>query len=343
MTSFAVMAYNTTNIGDDVQSVAAEAYLPEGTGKTYVYRDEIANDGGWSSDMDKIKLIGNAWYGGKRFSWPPAQQYDFLPIAMHIEYGNSIVRKRFEKEQSLKYVKGIGALGARDLSTLKYLRSLGLNAYFSGCLTLTLQRISTLRKQPFGVTVDVDKDVANAISQSASKDVIRLSANVPAMKNTQRRMRIARTLLGIYQSASFVVTSRIHVMLPCLALGTPVVFVPRGNMFEPKRLEGLTDLSHTYISAQTFLGDIHSGKLNLDKFTNPVQHIKLRNDLIERVRGFTGNQPRPYADVNDFLIDIYDRREIADYFNRIESTFMITNSWNTFKYKVKHRLRHHAE
>ena len=40
------------------------------------------------------------------------------------------------------------------------------------------------------------------------------------------RRRAAREALEDYQRAELVVTSRLHAMLPCLAFGTPVVYVP---------------------------------------------------------------------------------------------------------------------
>ena len=41
----------------------------------------------------------------------------------------------------------------------------------------------------------------------------------------QVRFDRAAWLLGIYSSAKAVVTGRLHCALPCLALGTPVLFV----------------------------------------------------------------------------------------------------------------------
>lgn len=60
---------------------------------------------------------------------------------------------------------------------------------------------------------------------------------------------LAESLLDKYANARFVVTSRIHCALPCLALETPVLYVENGNDKEISRcrLDGLLDLFHRII------------------------------------------------------------------------------------------------
>src|SRR5690606_10514170 len=57
---------------------------------------------------------------------------------------------------------------------------------------------------------------------------------------------LAEELLNKYSTAKLVITSRIHCALPCLALGTPVIYL---NGFEKEfdacRMEGLSDLFYT--------------------------------------------------------------------------------------------------
>lgn len=59
----------------------------------------------------------------------------------------------------------------------------------------------------------------------------------------------ADQLLKGYASAQYVVTSRIHAALPCLGIGTPVIFVKHpdivGEQFNGNRTAGLQELFHT--------------------------------------------------------------------------------------------------
>ena len=114
---------------------------------------------------------------------------------------------------------------------------------------------------------DVDREVADFIKRRTLKDVVILShdntrpllpreivdfakehakpddiptSHYPAVPdrshrgsqyrgNWNFRHALAEGLLRFYQGASLVVTSRLHAALPCLALGTPVLFVKEGS------------------------------------------------------------------------------------------------------------------
>jgi hypothetical protein len=58
------------------------------------------------------------------------------------------------------------------------------------------------------------------------------------------RMAEAQRLVEDYARASLVITSRIHCALPCLGLGTPVLFVNNGlqSLSSSCRMKGLIDL-----------------------------------------------------------------------------------------------------
>ena len=52
----------------------------------------------------------------------------------------------------------------------------------------------------------------------------------------------ARSLLNSYSSASLVITSRLHCALPCLAMGTPCIFVSEDTLKNDGRFNGLYEL-----------------------------------------------------------------------------------------------------
>ena len=57
----------------------------------------------------------------------------------------------------------------------------------------------------------------------------------------QQRMQIAKKYYKIYSSAKLIVTSRIHVAMPCRALGTDCIFIHNRYAQDPrfKGLEGV--------------------------------------------------------------------------------------------------------
>ena len=93
-------------------------------------------------------------------------------------------------------------------------------------------------------------------------------------------------------SAKFVVTSKIHTALPCLAIGTPVIFI-NGGLYDKAnvyRLGGLVDMMNQVIIDKK--GNISTNfdiKLPITAdsvFENPTRHVKYANELAERCRKF---------------------------------------------------------
>ena len=128
--SLAVSTVRAINIGDYVQALAASQFYPQIDG--FVEREHLDEYHG-----DHCKMIMNAYYMHDGNHWPPSSQIKPLFIAMHV---NSLVRDAFSRSDSIEYLKKHAPIGCRDYGTLKFLQSLGVDAYFSGCLTLTLGR-----------------------------------------------------------------------------------------------------------------------------------------------------------------------------------------------------------
>ena len=76
-------------------------------------------------------------------------------------------------------------------------------------------------------------------------NLIELSHVVDNVKTTDEfyKFALADKYLTLYAQARLVVTTRIHVALPCLAFGTPVILY--GHVWGQTRLSGLLDLFHT--------------------------------------------------------------------------------------------------
>jgi lipopolysaccharide biosynthesis glycosyltransferase len=142
---------------------------------------------------------------------------------------------------AIEYLRVHGPIGCRDWTTVDLLLSAGVPAFFSGCLTTTVNAMFPApdasgragADAPVAY-VDVEpKDGCEATSQ-ADKRVRQetLAAN----------LRRAIDLLDEYRSRhSAVVTSRLHCYLPCRSIGVTVQFTPR-NLADI-RYNGLVDLS----------------------------------------------------------------------------------------------------
>lgn len=117
------------NIGDYVQALAAAQFLPHIDG--FVERDELSH-----YTEEPCNVIMNGWYMHRPENWPPpTDKIRPLFVAFHV---NSLVKEQMCSKKSIAYLKQYEPIGCRDMYTRDMLRECGVDAYFSGCLTLTL-------------------------------------------------------------------------------------------------------------------------------------------------------------------------------------------------------------
>ena len=85
---------------------------------------------------------------------------------------------------------------------------------------------------------------ASSIDHALLENAIYRTHMIPAkcIGSHTERLEYARQLLSDYSKAKFVITSKLHCGLPCLGIGTPVVFVAASAMFRSGRLGGIIDL-----------------------------------------------------------------------------------------------------
>lgn len=119
---------SAVNIGDYVQALASSQFYPQIDG--FVERDELS-----LYDGESCKMIMNGWYMAKPENWPPSDKIDPLFVAFHI---NSKAKDKMLQPKSIDYLKHHEPIGCRDTYTRDLLKEKGVDAYFSGCMTLTL-------------------------------------------------------------------------------------------------------------------------------------------------------------------------------------------------------------
>src|SRR6056297_854863 len=129
---YAVLSYiegrNTYNLGDHVQSIAASRFLPRVD--FYLNREELAR-----YDGPPVKVIMNGWFTHNSNNWMPSPAIKPLFVSFHI---NELAKRDFASSSSIDYLKAHEPIGCRDHETKEFLLSNGVDAYFTGCLTLTL-------------------------------------------------------------------------------------------------------------------------------------------------------------------------------------------------------------
>ena len=283
---YALLTYRTTNIGDEVQSIAAAQFLP--AVDLRIDRDRLnalptGAEGGY-------KIILNGWHTHAPENWPPAPFLDPLLTSIHIS------REVFQanagglrpvdillRGDSLDYLRCRGPIGARDSWTRDLLAGHGIESFFSGCLTLTLSGAAEARRD-YVCAVDLPPPLLRHLRQKVEGRLVARTHHHPSPPAFGERAFTARQQLSLYSQAKCVVTTRLHCALPCLAMGTPVLFINTAK--DSYRFSGLIDFLHA-CAPQDFL----DGAVAFD-FANPPPnkdtHKPYRAALIEAANRFVG-------------------------------------------------------
>jgi len=221
------------NLGDEMQSFPGLQFLPKLD--AFVERDDVrgfkgVQDAMNSSTPQVAVTFLNAWFGTPQMTWPPSPWVQPVLNAVHLE--KEVVDK-FVSKSAIDYLHKHGGLGARDSSTLDIFASRGVQAEISGCMTLLLHGLPwKFRRNTY--MVDVPKPIMKAIGipKTVIDESTHLSHKYVEQDRFDKHVRFGKAfeLLKLYQTARLVITSRLHVALPNVAMGTPTIFVKHKGM-----------------------------------------------------------------------------------------------------------------
>lgn len=281
----------TDNIGDDIQAYAAMQFLP----RVDYHIDREKMNAVEDPNHEPIAVIMNGWLLYNTFNWPPAN--DILPLLVSMHFVDQNGGDYLEGIGG-EYLRNYGPVGCRDMYTLDLLKSKGIDGYFSGCMTLTLpkQPVRSNANQ-YVCVVDVPTDVERFVRNQAKAEGLSLVKTNHAVskeiakKTWEERIAAVEDLLGTYQNARCVVTSRLHCALPCLAMGVPVLLIIDGKLSD--RFGPFLPMLNT-ADRKIFC----EGKTGYD-VTNPPanngKHMEIRNQLIAKVNEFIA-ETQKYGD-----------------------------------------------
>lgn len=145
--------YQEVNIGDSIQALAASQFLENSS--LFIQRESLNSYSG-----ERCNMIMNGWYMDHPENWPPSPKINPLYVALHI---NHKTRDLMLTDKSIEYFKRHEPIGCRDRRTERLLKERGVDAYFSGCLTLTFGE-KYLSKKRSGVCYIVDVPVWRILS-----------------------------------------------------------------------------------------------------------------------------------------------------------------------------------
>lgn len=213
------------NIGDNVQTYAID----------YLYKIL----GIPKEDIVDLNYTGLKNYNGEYVIVPMAQamtnykRYDIFPMSRKIiPFYISTAMSEPECDDILPELKLYQPIGCRDEETMELLREKGIQAYLSGCVTMTLPRREESANQNKIYLVDAPEALEQYIPEDLKKRIVRKTHAYNYEKlpidgrEIQRIDNIAMNQYREYcEEAALVVSSRLHAIVPCMAMGIPVIAV----------------------------------------------------------------------------------------------------------------------
>ncbi|MBP2237134.1 hypothetical protein J2Z31_003648 [Sinorhizobium kostiense] len=208
----AVLGYsNTNNIGDNIQTLAVAQHI--GQECSIVDRDFLSHYAG-----EPCVVVMNGWFSHEPQNWPPSE--NIIPIFFGFHLSEK-ARETYSRHS--EYLKRFEPIGCRDRDTVETLTKWGVDAYISGCATMTFPERPRSLKGRTDVLVDIrtwyfDRKERKQFRQISHKHDVPFATH--ATKN-----QLAKDLLTYYRTnARAAITSRIHCAIPCFALGIPAVY-----------------------------------------------------------------------------------------------------------------------
>ena len=333
---YGLMNYKyTINLGNEIQSIASRRFLPE---IDYYIDHEKINE---FRDAKNVKMIMNGYFLDCLKAWPPSRNIDPLLISMHFSPREDIKNVILSKD-SKDYLNEFGPVGCRDIITQEILNENGVDAYFSGCLTLTLdsgnKKLNDNIDEYIVINTDNPNKLKSFLKDKTDEKIYTINQDFPpsfkkaflhqipkslynftSYYSDSEKFFLAENLLRLYENASCIITDRLHCALPTLALKTPVLLL--NSRQKQERFNGLNTLC-LVSNFREYQNNYNIFDVN-DPPENSDEYIKIRNDLIKKCRKFTGH-------IND---SIYTYDSYSEILNK--NTYLISrNAADTREYIV---------
>jgi hypothetical protein len=249
---------NSINVGDDVQTLAMQEIVkrchPEAE-VVWCDRESLHKE----NSAELSHLIVSGWFMKEPDNWPVHPSYPKpLFISFHVNREQKVDLKLISESHRDFWLEN-APIGCRDKGTRDQFSKLSIDAWFSGCATLTFQREKETQIKPYILVADPfyhiytksyeDHQLKRLFGKSPKLPlkVVTNADSLRPQKSKIQRLQETQDLISTIRNAQFVVTSRIHIALPATAMGVPVYFISSGyNRTEHSRdrFEGLLELFH---------------------------------------------------------------------------------------------------
>jgi hypothetical protein len=230
-----ILLGNTENLGDSIISIATNNIV---AAKCILDRD-TGQHLNTCSDWRAHRVLVTGWLTHNPENWPLRMheaKFNSIHISKTVRNGTES-SKIFFNGDTIEKMRESGPIGCRDFSTLSLVRDLGLDGYFSGCVTMTLTATEVPTKRKIAL-VDTPPAVAEYFRSSRKYEVLEISHEISPTIKWSEKLINGQQLLDVYNTCEFVVSTRLHAVIPALALGAKSCLIMNDKQdarFEPLR------------------------------------------------------------------------------------------------------------
>ena len=312
------------NLGDPIQSLAIMNLYKEMGIKDEdmvpVDRYELANYKGENLRMVVNGIEGYEHYAYHTHALPPSS--DLNPV-----YFSYCLMREIDEEMKENFCK-YGPVGCRDIATMERMKASGIDAYVSGCITITFPKREETEEQTEVFFIDCPSGLKSYIPKEIAENATFLSSVVRyksendddnmSIEETMEFHKMAEERLNLLRDkAKLVVSSRFHAALPALAMGIPTIITINTA---DSRFEILKNLVPIYTQDKY-------DKINWNPDIVDLESIK------EKVKSAFYAALNKTGRPQDFLVGVYPQERNAEKYefgalkalNKIEDVFVKGN------------------
>jgi hypothetical protein len=313
------------NLGDTLQSRVFELYLRDNYQNleiNYIGRDfpiaskENKMEDEFKNDTRDILLTG--WLTQNPARFLSIQRNLIGLVGVHLAAEGSLasnklgIRHLFLSETFRNEFRGY-SVSSRDFSTRDFLENRGFQAPFVGCVSSLISQVdlSFIPRQPKSdiLFVDIDSNLENRFLEKdfRGKVAIHLSNRENEINGEIEKLRRIDQLLGCIISSEIVVTSRLHVALPAIALGRPTVLIANLDA----RYGGISDFLNIISPSKALTSQDMSKIVELAHNSPKSEIYVMAEQVISHVSKVLKMPPRERMDFNRLEYETQVLAEIA--------------------------------
>ena len=211
-----ILLGNTENVGDSIITLAtnklanADCYLDRDTGKHL----------NSCSESRSHRVLVTGWLTHNPENWPiETHEAKFTSIHVTKTVRNNVESSDiFFNDRTIKLMRESGTIGCRDTSTLHMVKRFGLEANFSGCVTMCLTPVESVIRRRIAI-VDAPPKVVRLFRSLKSYEVIEIRHEIDPTESWLAKLIRGQELIDLYSTCEFVISTRLHAVVPALALG----------------------------------------------------------------------------------------------------------------------------